>query len=206
MTDGDHRYVTRISLDPARLGAGSPPVPADAGLSLLLSTLELSPPVTQAVDAPSLGGHEPAGARFDTFATLDAATRFASAHGGEAYERVLAVQGRWSAWNGYAVSALWEVADPEHEEAFRRSRRMVFEARQENLRTFAFDWLLRQFRPPGDAARYLVLGVYGDETDLRQARSHPHVQRVVAAHPPASLGAVDLTGVRYFRVAAGGHH
>ena len=68
MPDGEHRYVTRIPLDPAHIAAGDSPVPDDEGLSLLLSTLELSPPVTPAVVTPSLGGDDPAGVRFDTFA------------------------------------------------------------------------------------------------------------------------------------------
>jgi hypothetical protein len=207
MPDDEDRYVIRHSFDTA---GGAPPVPEDAQLSLLLNPLDMPPTHTASPGAHTPGYDEGQSkhsrVRLDTFATQSAAAAAAGPFGAELYERVLAVEGRWSAWNGYAVSALWEVAIPEHEEAFRRSRRLLFEARREHLRTFAFDWLLRQSRAHGQAARYLVLGLYGSEADLRQSRSHPEVQRIAVAYPTASFGAIDVTGVRYFRVVAGSRH
>ena len=139
--------------------------------------------------------------RFSLFATLPPASPDS-----DVFERVLEVAGHTPAVSGFAVTAEWQIDDPAHEASFRDSRQLLFEARRTNLPSFAFDWLLRGMSPTGGSptseVRYLVIGVYGTETDLRQARTHPEIQRIAAAHPPAAYTARDLTGMRFYRLDA----
>ena len=121
----------------------------------------------------------------------------AGAAGGEVFVRLAEVRGRWTGPAAYAVFADWRVDDPAREAGFVESRRGLFEVRRQHLPTFAADWLLKRVDAPGC---YTVLGLYGDEEGLRLCRAHPEVQRFAQQYPPASLGATDASGMRFFRV------
>ena len=165
-------FAVRTALDASDLEKTAGPAP-----SLVLRPLDGAGPAV----------------RFDVFHDIDAA-RDAS---GELFERVAELRGRWGAPAGYAVFADWRVENPSNTAAFEESRCGLFELRRRHLRTFAADWLLKRVDVPG---HYTVLGLYGDEEGLRLCRAHPEVQRYAYAHPPASFGAVDVTGMRFFRV------
>lgn len=73
----------------------------------------------------------------------------------------------------------------------------MFHLRRQYLPTFARDWLLKRLDVVG---RYAVVGLYGDEEGLTLSRAHPEIQRFAHQHPPAQLGATDVSGLRSFRV------
>ena len=76
--------------------------------------------------------------------------------------------------------------------------RQLFALRQQVLPTFAADWLLRHLDHEG---RYMVLGFYGDEEGAtRLCREHPQIRQFAAAHPASDYSAVDLTGLRSWRI------
>jgi hypothetical protein len=184
------------------------PTPAASQLSLFLTPLDVAgaaePSTSSGPAAPAALGAAatssapaPARIRLHALEERDAARGAAAASGGTLYERVAEVVGPWSVSHGFAVTAEWQVDDPTHEAAFAESRRQLFEVRRGCLRTFAFDWLLRRTDVTG---RYLVLGAYGSEGDLRLCRSHPEIQRFAAAHPPETYTARDVAGMRFYRV------
>ena len=174
------------------------PAPAETQLSLFLAPLALPGEAGSGLPAAPAAPAAPSPEQVRLHALEQAAARRTAAEsGGVLYERVAEVVGPWSASHGFAVTAEWQVDDPAHVPTFVESRRQLFEIRRRCLRTFAFDWLLRR----ADAAgRFLVLGVYGSEDDLRLCRSHPEIQRFAAAHPPATYAARDVSGMRFYRL------
>ncbi len=46
-----------------------------------------------------------------------------------------------------------------------------------------------------------MLGLYGDEAGAtRLCREHAHIQTLIKAHPAEDFSAIDLTGLRCFRI------
>ncbi len=167
-------YVVRTDFSGAR-----PTVPTRGALgSLVLRSLE---------EPNSL-------LRFDMFETEGGAR---AAHG-EVYLPLFEVKGSWMEAPSHAVYAAWRVSDPTKARAFERSRWELFILRREVLATFAYDWLLKSL---DDEGVYLVLGLYGDEAGAtRLCREHPRIQSFIKAHPAEDFSALDLTGLRCFRI------
>ena len=155
-----------------------PTPPAEASLSLVLRSLQQPEHM----------------ARLDAFVS-EAAAR---ATGGEVYEVLFAVRGPWDKTPSHAVYAIWEIRDLERAAAFVESRRQLFTLRRQVLPTFAADWLLKH---RDQERRYMVVGFYGDEDGAsRLCREHPQIKQFAAAHPASDYGAVDLTGLRCWRI------
>ena len=132
--------------------------------------------------------------RFDMFETEGGAR----AAYGEAYLLLFEVKGSWMEAPSHAVYAAWRVSDLTLARAFERSRWELFALRREVLATFAYDWLLKSLDGEGV---YLVLGFYGDEAGAtRLCREHPRIQSFIKAHPAVDFSAIDLTGLRCFRI------
>lgn len=132
--------------------------------------------------------------RFDTFDSKDSAL----SRGEEIYELLFQINGKWTRSPSHAVYAIWQVVNLEYEEAFIESRRQLFHIRERVLPTFAYDWLLKRSDQPGS---YLVLGLYGDEAGAaRLCREYPAIQEFTQAHPAEAYTAVDLAGLRCFRI------
>ncbi len=147
--------------------------------------------ILRALDVPTYS------VRFDTFASES----LARATGDEVYRLLFEVKGPWTDVPSHAVYAAWQVNDPTRAVLFEESRRQLFTLRSQVLATFAYDWLLKRLDHEG---RYIVLGLYGDEEGAtRLCREHPEVVRFVQANPATSFTAVDLTGLRCFRVETG---
>jgi hypothetical protein len=116
--------------------------------------------------------------------------------GGDLYRRIVEVKGRWREPPRFSVIGRWRLADLRQAPAFERNRRRLFRVRADCFNTFALDWLLRSLVDP---ARYLVLGMYGEERDLRLCRDHPEVQRYNSEHPPE---ATAVGGLNFYRFEA----
>ena len=154
------------------------PMPNGAVSSLVLQPLYLSNNIV----------------RFDTLASKDSAR----SSGAEIYELLFQINGKWKLAPAHAVYAMWQVVNLEYEEAFVESRRQLFNVRQRMLSTFAYDWLLKSLDQIG---YYLVLGLFGDEAGAaRLCREHPGIQEFTQSHPAEAYTAVDLTGLRCFRI------
>lgn len=136
---------------------------------------------------------------FETFETRnEALTR-----SGEIYKVLLEIRGSWTEHSRYAVFAEWQVGDAAQADAFVESRRQLFELRRRVLPTFAVDWLLQRI---DDACRYLVLGLYGNEEDLRLCRDHPAIRRYAHDHPATAFAATDVSGLHFFRIRHAAAH
>jgi hypothetical protein len=156
----------------------SQPMPKDAVSSLVLEPLDVSNNIV----------------RFDTFASEASVL----SSGAEVYELLFQIKGKWKLEPTHAVYASWQVGKPEYEAAFIESRRQLFNVRQRVLHTFTYDWLLKRLNQIGC---YLVLGLYGDEDGAtRLCREHPAIQQFTRTHPAEVYSAVDLTGLRCFRI------
>ena len=173
---GMGKFVVTRELSGDRDSGSTPP--AKASLSLVLRSLQ----------------HAEHMARLDAFVSEGAAR----ATGGEVYEVLFAVKGRWDKTPGYAVYAVWEIRDAGRAAAFVESRRQLFTLRQQVLPTFAADWLLKHHDQEG---RYMVVGFYGDEEGAsRLCREHPEIKQFAAAHPASDYSAADLTGLLCWRI------
>jgi hypothetical protein len=156
------------------------PMPNDAMSSLVLQPLDLLNNIV----------------RFDAFASKDAAL----SGGSEIYELLFQINGKWTGAPSHAVYAMWQVVNLEYEKTFVESRRQLFKVRQRVLPTFVYDRLLKRLDQLG---HYLVLGLYGDEAGATKlCREHPAIQQFNQTHPAEAYTAVDLTGLRYFRIEA----
>ncbi len=121
--------------------------------------------------------------------------------GGEPYQLLFSQKGRYDGPPTHAVFAEWNLADPSRAIPFEESRRRLFELRRDVLKTFVVDWLLKGLE---GAARYLVLGLYGDmEGATTLCRDHPEIRQFLRAHPAEQYSARDMTGLRSFRIVSG---
>lgn len=112
---GMSKFVVTRELSRHRESGPTPP--AEASFSLVLRSLQ---------DSEHM-------ARLDAFVSEGAA----QATGGEVYEVVFAVRGRWDKRPSHAVYAVWEIRDEGRAAAFVESRRQLFTLRQQVLPTFA---------------------------------------------------------------------
>ena len=118
--------------------------------------------------------------------------------GGERFEIIVETLGKWNEPPTHAVYAEWRVEEEANEPKYIDSRRRLFELRKAVLPTFAYDWLLKSL----DRSRvFMVLGLYGDRVGATElCRTHPQINAFIEAHPPAELGATDITGLCCFSV------
>jgi hypothetical protein len=127
--------------------------------------------------------------------------RFLASRGSDSdadYQVVAIVEGRCPSAPTHAVFAKWIVENEANNVAFEESRRALFALRRQNIDSFVCDALLR--RRDSVPTEYVVVGFYGDEAGRSAARSHPAIAEWAAAHPPASMSAVDTTGMKFAAV------
>lgn len=130
--------------------------------------------------------------RFELFHSETEARR----SGGDVYRLVLRARGA-APTPTHAVFAEWQLESAASAPLFEQSRKDLFSSRADHLESFHSDLLLQSLTDP---LRYLVLGLYGSEEGLSEARAHPRIHTFAEHNPPARFGARDLYGVRNFRV------
>lgn len=117
----------------------------------------------------------------------------ARAAGGTPYRRIVEIKGSWREPPRFSVTGNWKLVDLRQASAFERNRRGLFRVRARSFDSLAMDWLLRSLVDP---ARYLIVGMYGEERDLRLCRDHPYVRRYNSEHPPPASAVGGLTFYR----------